>query len=304
MLALKQTQTAVVETLWQLFTERFTYLAKIFALFSSKITLDHLAIIDLPSQHTGINTLNQLFAALNYLPQGRDYLPDKQNEFMWLTPAENFQLKASESLPQIVIADFQIEALPIPIRDIIYKYTLHIKPFPWLMFHNLCGRMYKGDHTARLELTKFIATYCQRRDWPLPTAKEFYSVKEANELLAWVLIFGRQPNHFGISVHLVEKFSSLVEFNHWIKTHAIELNQQQGEIKGTKEKGIAQSATVGQRIKLQLEDGIIALPGPFIEFVWRFSEKSHPEYWSDYFTGFIGNQANYVIESVYESKMV
>lgn len=90
MLVLKQTQTALVETLWQRFTERSTYLAKISALFSSKIILDHLAIIDLPSQHTGINTLNQLFAALHYLPQGRDYLPDNQNEFYSLHLQESF----------------------------------------------------------------------------------------------------------------------------------------------------------------------------------------------------------------------
>lgn len=292
----------IIQQLWQNTLATNANMQKIVTWINTPIILDHFAIIDLPSEFSGIATLNQIFSALNYLPQGRDYLADKQNEFMWLAPTEaEFQL-AQQADPQIVIADFRFAELAPHIQSILENYTKHIKPFPWQQFHRLCGRAYHDDIDAANELTALIINYCQQREWPLPTVEDYLTIKSSNELLAWVLVFGRCVNHFGISIHCRKSYDSLAQFNQQLEQQlAIPLNQQGGKIKGNAEKGIAQSSTEGELLALPLANGNSKLNGPFIEFVWRYATLSNPQYWKDYFTGFIGTQANYVIESVYDT---
>ena len=50
---------------------------------------------------------------------------------------------------------------------------------------------------------------------------EYEIAKKENELVAWVLIFGKKINHFGISVHLLNGFNNLEEFNDSLIKNAI-----------------------------------------------------------------------------------
>jgi hypothetical protein len=278
----------VVALLWQRYLQECLQAQRIAQVFAaSPLVLDHFAIIDLPSQHTGIATLNQIFAAIDFLPQGRDYLADKQNEFMWLASADAEMQAATAVLPQIVIADFDLAKVPNKISDIIMQYANQAPAFPWREFHQQCGKVYHDDQMIADQLIQLIVSYCFQRDWQMPSAEDYRAVKTYNELLAWVLLHGRKINHFGLAIHHLKKFPDLTAFNYFIVNDlSIPLNQQGGIVKGTPEKGITQSSTESENDQ------------PFIEFVWRFSNKESPWYWKDYFTGFIGNQANYVIESI------
>jgi hypothetical protein len=154
------------------------------------------------------------------------------------------------------------------------------------------------------ELQTFFANYFNGRDWPLPTVAEFKTVHAFNELLAWVLVFGRKPNHFTLSVHLLSEFNNLSEFNDFIeKILKLPLNQEGGLIKGQAQSGIAQSSTMGLQETIMLADGNVSLPTGFVEFVWRFPNPTlatKPILWRDYFTGFVANHADYVIESLFQ----
>jgi len=251
------------------------------------LILDHFAIIDLPGPHTGIDTLSQFFTKIGYEIQGNDYLAEKQNDFRWLAEPNSLDLPAHQVLPQVVVADFRLQELPITVRRIIEKYANQSKPPP----------------LADLQNPALFLHYFSGRDWPLPTISEFKTVQEYNELLAWVLVFGRKPNHFTLSVHLMDHFADLDAFHQFIEnTLSLTLNTDGGAIKGGKSCGIQQGSTSGIISQIKLADGNIHIPTGFVEFVWRHphtSSQQNPTRWGDFFTGFVANNANKVIQSLF-----
>lgn len=295
---LKSARQTVISHLWQAWRDRSPEIQKIEAGLMSKgchaFVLDHFAVIDLPSTQSGISELTQLFSAIGYCEQGRGYLADKQNDFLWMAEEDCAQTNALQALPQVVVADFRLHELPEKVRNIIKKYAAQTKPSPLAEIKHL---------TSPEAISQRICAYLiSGRDWPLPTVNDFMAVHEFNELLAWVLVFGRRPNHFTISVHLLPGFTNLSEFNEFIeKEIKLSLNAEGGLIKGTLASGIAQSSTKGALRKIQLADGEVELPTDFTEFVWRYPvSTTQPVLWKDYFTGFIAQHADCVIESLYQ----
>lgn len=269
--------------------------------FKEKLILDHFALIDLPGPYTGMDTLSCLFSYLGYSVRGQDYLAEKQNNFRWLSEKICPETLAIDASPQIVVADFRREALAPPVVAIIDYYVSFTQALDIEQLKFLHHRTLLQDEVAAEELSTLILTYLQSRDWPLPTVKEYQIVKSHNELLAWVLIMGRQVNHFAWSIHLSKCFSELKQFNQFLNsTLNISLNKKGGLIKGNSNKGIEQSATQPATKSIKLADGIIDLSGRFIEFVWRYPKKTgENRFWHDYFTGFVADNANRVVESLY-----
>lgn len=304
---LKQLRKQVVNHLWQQYCQLTPQMQQLKSALKMRgintIPLDHFAVIDLPGPNTGIPQLAQIFSAIGYIPQGRDYLPDKQNEFMWMTEIDSIDSAAKDALPQVVNADFWLDEMPLHIRRIIEKYSAQTKPSPVTDIHKLIGKVYLGDKTAADHVINIICHYFNGREWPLPTLKEFLTVREFNELLAWVLVFGRQPNHFTFSAHLMPAFTDIHQFNHFIEEEAgLTLNREHGVIQGNPAAGIEQCATSNKIQTVKLADGEINLPLGFIEYVWRHPRNNtgtKPILWSDYFTGFIAQQANKVVEALY-----
>lgn len=266
-----------------------------------ELVLDHFAIIDLPGPHTGISYLSQIFAALGYVERGKDYLADKQNDFLWMAEDDSEHALAQDVLPQVVVADFRLDEMPSEIRNIIEKYARHSNPIPLKEIKQLIDRT-TLDPVVHQQFIEMITTYFSGRDWPLPTLNEYQTVRDFNELLAWVLVFGRRPNHFTISVHLLHHFSNLNEFLHFVENEMFfTLNRDGGEIKGGEKIGIAQGSTNGVIQTTKMADGIVEIPTGFVEFVWRYPSHptTSPRLWKDYFTGFVAQHADRVIESLY-----
>ena len=263
---------------------------------------DHFALIDLPGPHTGISFLAKLFLLLDFHIQGQGYLPEKQNDFVWLAEADKKNKLAEEVLPQVVVADFRLEELPKDIRSIIEKYAARAIAPPFHTIQSHLNQLEKNpDQSLANQVIELIKNYLSGRDWPLPTLKEFSQVWEFNQLLAWVLVFGRKPNHFTLSVHLLSEFSNLQHFHEFIQQNlSMNLNTQGGIIKGGPKTGLEQSSTQGLLEKIQLADAEITLPTAFVEFIWRFPRETcqTPTLWEDFFTGFITEHATHVIQSL------
>lgn len=269
--------------------------------FQEKLIQDHFAIIDLPGPNIGMDTLTCLFSYLGYEVRGQDYLTEKQNNFRWLSEEINYHSLASDVSPQIVVADFRREELSPKILKIIDYYASFAQALNIDQLEFLHQRTLQQDETAATELCSFILNYLQVKDWPLPTVKEYEIVKNQNELLAWVLVMGRQVNHFAWSIHLSKSFSQLNLFNEFLSsTLNISLNKKGGLIKGDINRGIEQSSTQPAIKSIRLADGIIDLPDRFIEFVWRHPKKvGENKLWHDYFTGFVAENADRVVESLF-----
>jgi hypothetical protein len=295
----KHLRQNIVRGLWERYRLASPDMQRIAAVLKEKniahAALDHFAVIDLPGPHSGIPQLYEIFSALGYVERGKDYLAAKQNDFLWMAEGDCMRQPAEFALPQVVIADFRLDEMPSEIRNIIYHYSC------------------KTDSTAAAEIVKLIQQpdalplctqkalhYFAGRDWPAPLVKEFHAVREFNELLAWVLVFGRRPNHFTLSVHLLNHFPDLQAFHRFVEEEVkLPLNHEGGSLKGGAHVGIAQGSTAGISQRILLADGEIEIPTGFVEFVWRYSEKPAGRVWEDYFTHFIGQQADRVIESLY-----
>lgn len=301
---LKTIRQQIISTLWQDYRKSNHHMQRIeHSLREKNIRLpllDHLAVIDLPGPHTGISDLSRIFTALGFEFRGSDYLPEKQNDFAWLAESDSIGSPVQEVLPQIVVADFRLEEMPTAVRDIIYKFSSQAQPSPAEKIEELAQRAANNDARAAQELIESVNKYLSGREWPLPTVSEFETVRAFNELIAWVLVFGRKPNHFTLSIHLLSEFNNLASFHHFIENEVgLPLNQDGGAIKGSKMTGIEQGSTAGTPEKIILADGSVELPLGFVEFVWRFHNNQHPQLWNDYFTGFVANHANRVIQSLY-----
>ena len=301
---LKSIRQEIIATLWRDYHCSNDHVQRIEKSLHAKnirlLPLDHLAIIDLPGPNTGISELSRIFTAIGYEYQGRDYLPEKQNDFSWMAECDSRGTLVAQVLPQIVVADFRLDELPIAVRDIISKYSGQAQPSPARDIEILAQRAASNDAEAAQQLLAAITAYLSERDWPLPTVKEFKTVREFNELIAWILVFGRRPNHFTLSIHLLPEFENLSRFHDFIEHDVgLMLNHDGGVIKGSKATGIEQGSTAGTPETVQLADGTVELPTGFVEFVWRFQHKTPPTVWEDYFTGFVGNHANRVIQSLY-----
>ncbi len=248
-----------------------------------------------------MDTLTDLFSYLGYRIRGQDYLAEKQNNFRWLSEEIGSDILAVDASPQIVVADFRREALPPQILKIIDYYAGFAKALDKDRLKFLHQRTLQHDEQAAGELSRFILNYLQTRDWPLPTVQEYEIIKNQNELLAWVLVMGRQVNHFAWSIHLSKSFSQLKLFNQFLTSILnISLNQKGGLIKGDVNKGIEQSATQPAIKSIKLANGSIELSDRFIEFVWRYPKKPGVNRrWHDYFTGFVADNADRVVESLY-----
>lgn len=301
---IKSFRQSLIESLWEIYCGSCSDMQTIRAALSKKgvhrLTLDHFAVIDLPGIYSGIPILHEIFSTLGFRERGKDYLAEKQNDFLWMAEEDCMNQPAEKVLPQVVIADFRLHEMPESISRIIEHYSHQTNFSAVDQIRNLLQRLTAGDETATLPCKKLLLQYLTGRDWPLPTVKEFQLVREFNELLAWVLVFGRRPNHFTLSVHLLEHFSDLEDFHRFIEEEAkLPLNVEGGAIKGSRQTGIAQGSTAGISQKVALRDGEIEIPNGFVEFVWRYPSGANQEKWGDYFTGFIATHADRVIESLY-----
>ncbi len=298
-------KNCIINQLWQAYSTNLLSLsmiqANLQAQYQEELKLDHLALIDLPGPDTGIDVLSGLFAFLGYVICGQGYLAEKQNNFRWLAEQSAVPKLAVSALPQIVVADFRREALTPEVLKIIDHYAAFSKPLDNNRLAFLQERTLQRDKIAADEMIALIMSYLKGRDWPLPTVNEYEIVKRHNELLAWVLVMGRQVNHFAWAIHLSTYFSSLEAFNCFLRSSLkIPLNEKGGVIKGHASQGIKQSSTLAAVKSIRLADGVIDLPDRFLEFVWRYpKQEGRSLLWEDYFTGFIADNADRVVESLF-----
>jgi hypothetical protein len=284
--------------LWDKYTNSVPYYRQIFA--DRQLVLDHLAIIDLPTQRSGIPHLKKIFSALGMNQRGAGYLPDKKNDFVWVTEDGIEGTDVRKALLQPVLADFRVDELSNSTRKILSKYLNKGETFDYHSYSQLVNSAFKGNSEDRKKLFFITIEELNSKPWGSPTSKDYFAVKEENPLIAWVLLNGRKVNHFGVSIHLKPDYKSLREFNQRIShSNFAKLNNFAGEIKGSKDCGIEQSSTLGHEIEVECADDKIKVCDCFMEFVWRFPVKEKPQVWEDYFTGFIPKNADNVIKSIY-----
>jgi hypothetical protein len=300
---LKQLHKHLVDELWKRYLPTQPF-APTFLKDYPHVILEHFAIIDpMPSPCSGINYNAKIFAELGFTPAGKGVLSEKSNDFIWMR-ADEGDMAISQFIPQVVLADFRAENVSRETFCIIDSCVKQCLPFNFARLKELKKRyLTTGDSEALSEITAMVIKHFHQRPWRPITVKQYRQVAAENQLLAWTLVFGRCVNHFGVLVEQFEDFSCLEGFNNYISKF-VELNEYGGSaIKGGWEMGIAQSATVGETVEVQLADDIIEIQHPFMEFVWRYPKTKEVRCFEDYtFQGYFAANANVIIESLYDKE--
>ncbi|MDB9863104.1 DUF1338 domain-containing protein [Litorivicinus sp.] len=143
-----------------------------------------------------------------------------------------------------------------------------------------------------------LSTLTQGVCWTPLSYSVFQELAAESEYAAWLSAWGLQANHFTVSVNHLKHFNSLTEVNEWIKSVGFQLNQSGGEIKGSKEVLLAQSATLADRVDYLFGCGQTrVIPSCFYEFAERFSNAD-----GQLFQGFVTANADHIFSSTHLKK--
>src|SRR3990167_5495295 len=121
---LRSLRSSVIDHLWREYHQTNHQMRQIeyhLSNYRKPLPLDHFAIIDLPSPHTGIPILRDIFLLLGFKEHGKGYLPDKHNDFLWMADQDCANMPALLAPPQAVVADFRLNEMPPNVRYIIEK---------------------------------------------------------------------------------------------------------------------------------------------------------------------------------------
>ena len=185
------------------------------------------------------------------------------------------------SLPKIFISQIEVHELPAVSISIIQKY--------------LSG---KCDQLVNSNGLEDAIPHFLKPAWEVPSYADYLDLLKESQYAAWTLLFGNNVNHFTISVHLMKQMRTLNEVNDFVESLGIELNQDNGKIKGSAEVLLEQSSTVADPVLFKFADNQKHnVPYAFIEFARRYPLNQKVIQWQDFFQGFVEGNADRIFTS-------
>jgi hypothetical protein len=216
----------------------------------SEIINDHIAFRTLGVPHLGIASFEKIFLAHGY--QKRDYFffEGKKLDAYWYAPPV-------DELPRIFISELRVHDLSPEAQQLIAKHTGGLT----------------ADPVDSLDLNDVAAVtdFFHRPLWQLPTLEDYQSLLAESEYAAWVIYNRYYLNHYTISVHqLGQEHRTLEQFNDFLKSIGITLNDSGGEIKVSPDGLLRQSSSVAEKVEAEFANGQKAtIAGSYVEFAER-----------------------------------
>ncbi|WP_149912790.1 DUF1338 domain-containing protein [Sphingobacterium cavernae] len=254
------------------------------------IVNDHIAFRTLGVPNLGIASFEKIFQAYGYVKRDYYYFEGKKLDAYWFSPP-------AEGYPRIFVSELRVRELSHEAQDIIDKYTSPIT----------------SDPVDDLDLTngQEAATFLQKPLWALPTSEEYQTLLNESEYAAWVIYNRYYLNHYTISIHeLKDGYNTLEEFNDFLLSIGLKLNNSGGIIKTSDDKLLRQSSTVSALYDATFADGKkIEIAGSYVEFAERsvlpqFSHLPKEDIKSKHRRdGFETNNADKIFESTYTTQI-
>ena len=254
---------------------------------------DHVAFRTLGVEHLGIASLEKIFLAYGY--QKRDYyrFDTKKLNAYWYAPPE-------PSYPRIFISELCVDELSPEAQQIIRDYTGTVK----------------GDPVENIDISKWeqVDRFLHSSLWELLTWEHYSKLLEESEYAAWALYNRYYLNHFTISVHeLPDGYNTLEDFNAFLESIGVTLNDSGGTIKMSPDGLLKQSSTVAQIVSSEFRSGkddIVKrdISGSYVEFAERLPLPEHAHLPSKELKrehrrdGFEAGNADRIFESTYTSQ--
>ncbi len=254
------------------------------------IVNDHIAFRTLGVPNLGIKSFEKIFLAFGYQKRDYFYFEGKKLDAYWFAPPE-------ERYPRIFVSELRVQDLSEKVQAVIQKYTSSIVEDP-------------VDHVD-LKNGQEVADFLQKPLWDLPTSEDYKLLLEESEYAAWVIYNRYYLNHYTISIHeLKDGYNTLEEFNAFLVSIGVKLNNSGGVIKTSGDGLLRQSSTVSALYEASFSDHkTLEIAGSYVEFAERsvlpeFKNLSREEIRSEHRRdGFETNNADKIFESTYTTQI-
>lgn len=256
----------------------------------NEIINDHIAFRTLGVPHLGIASFERIFLHYGYTKKDYYYFESKNLNAYWYAPP-------SPEYPRIFMSELVVTELSENVQQIIAHYTKDIT----------------NDPVDDLDLNngEAVAGFLQKPLWQLPNLADYKALLRESEYTAWVIYNRYYLNHYTISVHTLKAgYSTLQEFNNFVESLGIKLNDAGGKIKVSKDGLLAQSSTVASLHNATFANAEqMSIAGSYVEFAER---KILPEFAylptnkieaTHRRDGFETNNADKIFESTYTSQL-
>ena len=293
----KKTINLVLESLFETYSKRVPDVTKITeAMVSnnivsnqSEIINDHIAFRTMGVKHLGIKSFEKIFLKHGYKKRDFYSFKEKKLNAYWYSHSE-------KNMPRIFISELKVDELSKDAQKIIKQYTNQVKNDP---VDNI-------DLNNSNEIINFLTNPL----WTLPSLFHYNELLKETEYGSWVIYNRYYLNHYTISVHeLKEKYNTLEDFNKFLNSIGVKLNDSGGVIKESKDGFLLQSSSVANKVNAHFKEGRSLISGSYVEFAER---KILPEFMNLDLNkinsthrrdGFETSNADKIFESTYQKQV-
>ena len=253
---------------------------------TKEISNDHIAFRTMGVPHLGINSFEKIFLHHGYERKDQFFFEGKRLNAFWYAPPKN-------NYPRVFISELIVNDMSKEIQNIITSYTDEVKSDP--------------VDDLNLDDAETVVKFLHQPLWRLPSWKDYKKLQMVSEYAAWVIYNRYYLNHYTISVHdLMDGYNTIVDFNVFLESIGVILNDSGGKIKISKDGLLLQSSSVSQMVEAVFDGGIKKMiPGSYVEFCERkvlpkfkhlSRQKINREHRRD---GFETGNADKIFESTY-----
>lgn len=254
------------EHLWQNYLTVTPSAVKIHQLLGSTqnddIINDHIALRTFNLPKVGLDKLAAHFEAVGYKECGEYHFEAKR------LYAKHFE-HSDPNQPKVFISELLVEKFSPKLQQVIT---------------DLVDKIDESAVTA----DNFLYS---GRHWEVDSST-YDQLLEESEYAAWTAAWGYRANHFTVNVNALKGFETLESVNQKLKEAGFLLNTSGGEIKGSKEVLLEQSATLADEATVTFSDGDRNVPSCFYEFARRYAKAD-----GELYTGFVAASADKIFES-------
>ena len=251
-----------------------------------EIINDHIAFRTLKVPYLGIESFEKIFLHHGYTKKNNYHFEGKKLNAYWYAPP-------SSDYPRIFISELLVTELSEHAQQIIQKYTAGIAQDP-------VDSLDLSDSTQ-------IGKFFNEPLWGLAEKQDYMDLLSESEYAAWVIFNRYYLNHYTISVHELKKgYNHLSDFNQFVESLGIRLNDEGGKIKISPDGLLKQSSTVAEMQEAVFAKGEkMEIAGSYVEFAERLvlpefaaldQQHIRPEHRRE---GFEASNADKIFESTY-----
>ena len=257
---------------------------------AADIQNDHIAFRTLGVAHLGITSLEKIFLHYGYTKREHLNFESKKLDAYWYAPP-------APQFPRIFISELRVHELSEKAQEILRSYTNEVKNDP--------------VDDLNLNDPKAVGAFLHTSLWHLPTIEDYQALLTESEYASWVIYNRYYLNHYTISLHhLPEAYNTCEQFNDFLESIGIKLNDSGGKIKTSPDGLLSQSSTVAQVIEAPFANGqTLPIAGSYVEFAERrvlpeFAGMDRKDLKREHFRdGFEAGNADKIFESTFTSQL-